>query len=172
MQSFGEQTQNTIDDLVEQASMMAGDYDFHALQVFAQQLRGLGDSRNDRESLSLLPKLRMPKGFYHARYTVHEVTGTGRHGEPLLGHPAYLGEVIDSKLRPLDLITLVRSALVFTNCIAATSMGPGRWIESFALPIRTPSMFELALVVEPREINDGSERARIQAALNFAKSRV
>ncbi|WP_145916900.1 hypothetical protein [Erythrobacter sp. QSSC1-22B] len=158
-------------DLVDRASDAAVTHDLQVLQDFAQKLRGLGDSQSDVEAVALLPGLRIPAGFCHARYTFFEVVGTQPHGEIVLGQPKYAGELISGSLAPLDLISLVRTALVFSADTGATSMGPGRWIESFALPIKDPGMLELALVLEPRESNDGSETARIEAAIRMVKAR-
>ena len=171
MATASEQMRIAMDKLVEQASEGAIDHDLQELQVFASQLRGLGDTENDDESMSLLPALRVPGGFRHARYTIYEVVEIGPQGELFLGQPKHAGEIIDSKLDPLDLRTLVRTASVLSRGTESTSMGPGRWLESFALPIRNPGMLELALVVEPREVNDGSFTARIQAAIRMVKER-
>ena len=112
-----------------------------------------------------------PEGFRHARYTIYEVIGKGPNGELLLGEPKPGGRLIDSKAGPLYLRRLVRTALIFSSNADTTSMGPGRWLESFALPIRDPGTFELALVVDPREINDGSFSARIQATMRMMNGR-
>lgn len=169
MSTLSNQMKAAMDDLIDQASEMESSYDMQALQVFAQQLRGIGDCRTDDEAMEALPKLRVPDGFRHARYTFFQVVGIGPNAEIILGQPRYAGEIISSRPEGIELRTLVRSALVLSAGTESTSMGPGRWLESFALPIRDPGMLELALVLEPREINDGSVLARIQAAIKLAQ---
>lgn len=171
MISIAEKMNLAMDDLVEQAADCAVEYDMQELQAFASRLRGLGDTENDDEAMALLPGVHLPMGFFHARYTIYEVKGRGTNGELLLAPPKPAGELITGWGDPLDLTSLVRFASILASSYTATSTGPGRWLESFALPIKNPGMFELALVVEPREINDGSFSARIDAEIRMVKAR-
>ena len=171
MKNIGEHLALVMEGLVQEAKLTAIEHDNRTLQEFAAKLRGLGDTENDEETMALLQGVSVPEGFRHARYTIYEVTGKGPNGELLLGEPKPGGRLIDSKAGPLDLRRLVRTALIFSRNADTTSMGPGRWLESFALPIRDPGTFELALVVEPREINDGSFSARIQATMRMMNGR-
>lgn len=167
--TVGDQMASARRDLIERGAEGAVHHDMQVLQDFAHNLRELGDTLDVDEAMDLLPNLKVPAGFCHARYTVYEVTGTGPNGEMLLGEPSYSGSHVDSRLQQIELRELVCSAKVFATSDRSTSMGPGRWIETFALPTTTPGMIELALVLEPYEVNDGSDRARIQAELRWAK---
>lgn len=171
MPRIAEQMNSAMDDLIERAADNAVDYDMHELQAFASWLRGLGDAENDIERMALLPGVRVPQGFCHARYTIYEVEGRKANGEFVLAPPKPAGKLITGWGEPLDLTSLVRFASVLASSYTATSMGPGRWLESFALPIKNAGMFELALVVEPREVNDGSFSARIDAEIRMVKAR-
>lgn len=168
--TIADQMASAMAELVERGAEAAVHHDMHDLQAFAQKLRGLGEALDADEAMALLPDLKMPEGFCHARYTVYEVTAAGPNGEKLLGNPRYVGSHISGRLEQIGLKDLIRSAMVFATTTQSTSMGPGRWIETFALPVANPGMIELALVLEPYEINDGSERARIGAALRLAKA--
>ncbi len=167
--TMSEQMAGAMAGLVERGADNAVHHDLQALQAFAHKLRGLGDMLDVDEAMALLPDLRVPEGFCHARYTVYEVTATGSNGEKLLGEPRYVGSHISGRLEQIELRDLVCSAAVFATSDQSTSMGPGRWIETFALPVTNPGTIELALVLEPYEVNDGSDRARIKAALRWAK---
>ena len=171
MKSIGENLASVMDELVQQARQTAIEHDDRTLQEFARKLKGLGDAENDDETMGLLRGVSVPEGFRHARYTIYEVIGSGPNGELLLGDPKPGGRLIDGRMGCLDLKRLVRTALVFTSDPDTTSMGPGRWLESFALPIRDPGTLELGLVVEPREINDGSFPARVQATIRMVEER-
>lgn len=168
--TVGDQMASAMAELIKRGAEGAVHHDMQVLQAFAHKLRGLGDTLDVDEAIALLPNLKVPEGFCHARYTVYEVTGTGPNGEKLLGEPRYVGSHIDSRLEQIELRDLVCSAAVFATTTQSTSMGPGRWIETFALPVANPGMIELALVLEPYEVNDGSDRARIQAELGWAKN--
>ena len=171
MKSIGENLASVMDELVQQARHTAIEHDDRTLQEFAWKLKGLGDAENDDETMGLLRGVSVPEGFRHARYTIYEVNGSGPNGELLLGDPKPGGRLIDGRMGCLDLKRLVRTALVFTSDPDTTSMGPGRWLESFTLPIRDPGTLELGLVVEPREINDGSFPARVQATIRMVEER-
>ena len=156
-------------DLISQAAELAEECCPQAMQDFAWRLRGLGNCHLTTEAMRLVPDLFLPADFFHVRYTTYEVIETGADGVYLLGKPNCAGELIQASLEPIELVDLVRTAQVMAESMYATSMGPGRWIESFALPIKDPGVFELALVVEPHEVNDGSEAARIKPASGSRK---
>ncbi len=158
-------------ELIEQAADLVGGHDDERNRHFAAQLRGVGDCEFVQEALDLLPNIDVPKGFLHARYTIYEVTGEGPDGQLLLGKPKPAGELVQSDLEQLTIKYLVCSALCLSDGCEATSTGPGEWIESFALPIKDRGVFELALILRPRQTNDGSLTSRLQASLDLERDR-
>lgn len=85
--TLGDQTASAMAELIERGAESAVHHDMQVLQGFAHKLRGLGDTLDVDEAIALLPDMKVPEGFCHARYTVYEVTGTGPNGEKLLGEP-------------------------------------------------------------------------------------
>lgn len=105
--------------------------------------------------MEALSNLEIPGHFVHARFTTYEVVERGSNDKITLGDPKLAGSFVHSQMTPLDLRNLVRMGMNISDRESATSMGPGRWIESFALPVKIPGMLEIALVLDPIEIYDG-----------------
>ena len=169
MTRMGNQMHAAIAALIKKGSEWACDHDEQELHAFAKQLRGVGDAKFTDECLELLPELQVPKGFCHARYTVYEVIGTKLNGEYILAEPRYAGGITSSVMKTIDLGEIVTTALVLCADISATSMGPGRWLETFALPIIDRGVMELALILEPLECNDGTFLGRLMTAIKLSR---
>lgn len=171
MTKLGNQMHGAIAELIRRGAEIAGPHDEDELQAFAKQLRGFGDTIYTSEALALLsPDLRVPECFFHVRFTIYEVIGTKPNGEHILAEPRSSGGVTKGVLETIELQTLLGWALTIVMSEDATSMGPGRWLQSFALPVKTRGVMELAMVLEPCEINDGSFIARVQAIRNRLRS--
>ncbi|HEV7310964.1 hypothetical protein [Sphingopyxis sp.] len=169
MTKIGNQMHAAIAALIKKGSEWACDHDEQELHAFAKQLRGVGDAKTTDECLEILPELQVPQGFCHARYTIYEVIGTKLNGEHLLSEPKYAGGITSSVMKPIELGKIVSTALVFSSDISATSMGQGRWLETFALPIIDRGVMELALVLEPLECNDGTFLGRLLTAIKLGR---
>lgn len=121
--------------------------------AFAHKLRGLGNLKV-AEALELVPGLRVPGDFRHARYTRFEVIERKPSGELVLGEGRYGGEVVSPSLEAITMERIVCHGIVISMQEDCTSNGQGEWVETLALPIIDPGVLELGLVLLPRGTND------------------
>lgn len=169
MKSVSEQIHATRNQLIEKAANFAIPCNDQTLQEFAGQLRNMDQFRYVDEAVASLPHLRVPEGFSHVKYTAYPVKGRGRHGELILDEGRYAGASIQAELLRLSVDKVICTGMVLSDLMDATIMGPARWIETFALPVKQPGVLELGLVLEPFEQNDGSFDARIKVAARLAR---
>jgi len=157
------------EELIAEAAALAPPHSDRTVQEFVSQLRGLDKVAYVQDAVELFPGLQVPDGFYHARFTGYEVLSRSDNGALNLSEPYELGACIMDDLVPLPLREVLSAGMLYSWTDDSTSMGPGLWIESFALPICDPGVLEIAMVLEPFERNDGSEAARRQAWRRYLK---
>lgn len=158
------------EELIAEAAAVAAPHSDRTVQEFVSQLRGLDKVAYVQDAVELFPGLQVPDGFYHTRFTGYEVLSRSDNGALNLSEPYELGDSIGDDLVSLTLYEVLLTGLTFSGMSDATSMGPGLWIESFALPIRDPGVLEIAMVLEPFERNDCSEEAVHIASMNYIRS--
>lgn len=155
------------DDLVAESGKRTKPISEQVIRDFVSRLRGLDKVFYYDDALDLFPELVVPDGLFHARFTGYEVLSRSESGALNLSEPYELGGCIMDDCVPLPLRDVLSAGLLYAGMDDATSMGPGLWFESFALPIVDPGVLEIAMVLEPFERNDGSETARRRAKKRY-----
>ncbi|NCP23890.1 MAG: hypothetical protein GW854_07060 [Erythrobacter sp.] len=153
MSKIGNAMLTMCENAIAEAALVAERHDPARVAVFAPNLRGMGNMKV-AEALTLVPGLRVPGDFRHARYTRFEVVARGSNGQLVLGEGLYGGEIVCPSQAPLTMADIIAHALVISGEENCTSNGQGEWVETVALPIIDEGTLELGLVLVPRGTND------------------
>lgn len=171
MRSISEQMSTLCEQLIEHTEEIAIPCDSQTLQLFADQLRNMDRFEYVADAVASLHHVRVPDGFYHVSYTAYRVKAYGQHGEFILDDGRDAGANILATLIPLTLEDVICGGQVRAGIMDATIMGPARWIETIALPVKRLGVLELGLVLESYEQNDGSFEARLRAYSRRSRER-
>lgn len=137
------------DELIDAGKYFSHGYDQNEANTFISHLRDLHRFSISPEAADHFKHLSVPKGVLHVRFRSFELLGRQENGNPIISDEIYYLGCISATLKTIELERLLATGMSLSHYRQATTKGPGNWLESFPLPMRTPGMMEIGIILEP-----------------------